>query len=177
MALGAFSIGVAFDVFPRLHDRLERLSPIITDNLLAVLVILAAAFAVVSVRGLQRAEREASLREVTERRFKALVEQVPAITYTWNPTTTEDEVSTVYISPQVERMIGYTPEDWLSSPTFWNEHIHSDDRQRVVEASARADREGHRSRRSTGSSRRTAASSGSATRRGPWPWTRTVAPS
>ena len=79
---------------------------------------------------------------MTERRFKALVEQVPAITYTWNPTTTEDEVSTVYISPQVERMIGYTPEDWLSSPTFWNEHIHSDDRQRLVEASARADREG-----------------------------------
>ena len=79
---------------------------------------------------------------MTERRFKALVEQVPAITYTWNPTTTADEVSTVYISPQVERMIGYTPEDWLSSPTFWNEHIHSDDRQQVVEASARADREG-----------------------------------
>ena len=142
LALGAFSVGVAFDVFPRLHDRFERLSPIVTDNLLAVLVILAAAFAVVSVRGLQRAEREASLREVTERRFKALVEQVPAITYTWNPTTTEDEVSTVYISPQVERMIGYTPEDWLSSPTFWNEHIHSDDRQQLVEASARADREG-----------------------------------
>ena len=39
-------------------------------------------------------------------------------------------------------MIGYTPEDWLASPTFWNEHIHSDDRQQVVEASARADREG-----------------------------------
>jgi len=142
VALGAFSVGVAFDVFPRIHDRFERLSPIVTDNLLAVLVILAASFAVVSVRGLQRAEREATLREVTERRFKALVEQVPAITYTWNPTTTEDEVSTTYISPQVERIIGYTPEDWLASPTFWNEHIHSDDRQQVVEASARADREG-----------------------------------
>ena len=53
-----------------------------------------------------------------------------------------DEVGTTYISPQVERLLGYTPEEWMSSPTFWNEHIHSDDRARVIEASARADRDG-----------------------------------
>ncbi|MGZ5300240.1 MAG: PAS domain-containing protein [Actinomycetota bacterium] len=142
VALVAFSVGVAFDVFARIHDRLERLSPVVADNVLAVLVILAAAFAVVSVRGLQRAEREGELREETERRFRALVEQVPAITYTWNPATSDDEVATTYISPQVGRILGFTPEEWLSSPTFWNEHIHSDDRAQVVEASARADREG-----------------------------------
>jgi PAS domain S-box-containing protein len=142
VALVAFSIGVAFDVFARMHDWLERLSPVIADNVLAVLVILAAAFAVVSVRGLRHAEREGELREETERRYRALVEQVPAITYTWNPSTSGDEVGTTYISPQVERILGFTPKDWLSSPTFWNEHIHSDDRARVVEASARADREG-----------------------------------
>jgi hypothetical protein len=85
VALGAFSIGVAFDVFPRIHDRLERLSPDHhrqpargpRDPGRRVRRRLGAR--------LQRAEREASLREVTERRFKALVEQVPAITYTWNP--------------------------------------------------------------------------------------------
>jgi PAS domain S-box-containing protein len=142
VALVAFSIGVAFDVFARLHDRLERLSPVVADNILAVLVILAAAFAVVSVRGLRRAEREEELREETERRFRALVEQVPAITYTWNPSTSRDEVGTTYISPQVERILGFTPDEWMSSPTAWNEHIHSDDRARVVEASARADRGG-----------------------------------
>ena len=142
MALVAFSIGVAFDVFDRLFDRLERVSPVIADNMLAVLVILASAFAVVSVRGLRRAEREGELREETERRFRALVEQVPAITYTWNPTKSDGEVATTYISPQVERLLGFTPQQWLSSPTFWSEHIHSDDRAQVVEASARADREG-----------------------------------
>jgi PAS domain S-box-containing protein len=142
VALVAFSIGVAFNVFARLHDWFEQLSPVIADNILAVLVILAAAFAVVSVRGLQQAEREGELREETERRFRALVEQVPAITYTWNPSTSGGEVGTTYISPQVERLLGFTPQDWLSSPTFWNEHIHSDDRAQVVEASARADRDG-----------------------------------
>ncbi len=142
VALVAFSIGVSFDVFNRIHDWLERVSPFVADNMFAVLLILAAAFAVVSVRGLQRAEREGELREETERRFRALVEQVPAITYTWNPTTSDGEVGTTYISPQVERILGFSPEEWLSSPTFWSEHIHSDDRAQVVEASARADRDG-----------------------------------
>ncbi len=142
VALAAFSIGVAFDVFGRLETQFERLSPVVADNVLAVLVILAASFAVVSIRGLRRAEREGALREETERRFRALVEQVPAITYTWNPSTTADEVGTTYISPQVERLLGYSPDEWMSSPTFWNEHIHSDDRARVIDASARADRDG-----------------------------------
>src|SRR4029077_10113386 len=142
VALVAFSIGVAFDVFGRLETQFERLSPVVSDNVLAVLLILAAAFAVVSIRGLRRAEREGALREETERRFRALVEQVPAITYTWNPSTTADEVGTTYISPQVERLLGYSPDEWMSSPTFWNEHIHSDDRARVIDESARADRDG-----------------------------------
>jgi PAS domain S-box-containing protein len=128
LALVAFSVGVTFDVFPRLHDWFERLSPIIADNVLAVLVILAAAFAVVSVRGLQRAEREGELRAETERRFRALVEQVPAVTYTWD----QSRGAPLYVSPQIERLAGYSPEEWASSPTFWSERIHSDDRARVV---------------------------------------------
>jgi PAS domain S-box-containing protein len=142
LALVAFSIVVAFDVFGWFRDRLEQFSPVIADNVLAVLVILAASFAVVSVRGLQRAEREGKLREETERRFRAMVEQVPAITYTWDPSAGGDDVASTYISPQIERLIGYTPEEWMSTPTFWNERIHSDDRARVVEDSATADREG-----------------------------------
>jgi PAS domain S-box-containing protein len=142
VALVAFSIGVALDVFARFHDWLEHMSPVVADNIVAVFVILAAAFAVVSVRGLRRAEQEAELREETERRFRALVEQVPAITYTWDPSASEDEAATTYISPQVERILGYTPEQWYSSPTVWSEHIHSDDRARIVEASARANRQG-----------------------------------
>jgi len=49
-----------------------------------------------------------------------------------------DSDGTAYISPQVERILGFTPKEWCSSPTFWNEHIHSDDRAQVIEASTRA---------------------------------------
>ena len=38
VALVAFSVGVAFDVFARLETQFERLSPVVSDNVLAVLV-------------------------------------------------------------------------------------------------------------------------------------------
>ena len=142
VALAAFSVGVAFDVFDDLHDWLERRSPIAADNVLAVLMILAAAFAVFAVRALQRAEREGTLREETERRYRTMVEQVPSVSYTWDPSAQAGEVPTLYVSPQIERLLGYSPQEWVSSPTFWIERIHSDDRAGVVAASERSDRSG-----------------------------------
>jgi diguanylate cyclase (GGDEF)-like protein/PAS domain S-box-containing protein len=32
-----------------------------------------------------------------------------------------------FVSPQVRRILGYEPEDWVSNPTFWEDHIHPDD--------------------------------------------------
>ncbi len=76
--------------------------------------------------------RYQELRE-TEVRFRALVESIPAITYT----QVEDETSPtgfrdVYISPQTERILGYSPEEWLRDPTLWIRATHPDDRDRVV---------------------------------------------
>jgi PAS domain S-box-containing protein len=72
------------------------------------------------------------LREA-EVRYRALVEQIPAITYT----ELEDEKSPVgyrdvYISPQTERILGYTPFEWQSDPELWIRAVHPDDRERVV---------------------------------------------
>ncbi len=36
-----------------------------------------------------------------------------------------------FVSPQVEAILGYTAEEWMSSPTLWAERVHPDDRQRV----------------------------------------------
>ncbi len=33
-----------------------------------------------------------------------------------------------YVSPQVETMLGYTPEEWLSRPQLWVDALHPDDR-------------------------------------------------
>ncbi len=37
-----------------------------------------------------------------------------------------------YVSPQVEKITGYSREEWMSSPTFWSDHIHPDDRNFAV---------------------------------------------
>ncbi len=37
------------------------------------------------------------------------------------------------ISKQSERLLGYAPEQWLSDPGFWNDHLHPDDRAPALE--------------------------------------------
>ncbi|MFN3996531.1 PAS domain-containing protein [Algoriphagus sp.] len=38
-----------------------------------------------------------------------------------------------YISPQVEQITGYTEKEWMASKTFWQDHIHPEDRQYSIE--------------------------------------------
>jgi PAS domain S-box-containing protein len=86
--------------------------------------------------------RYAELREA-EVRYRALVEQIPAITYTQvedpdSPTGFRD----VYISPQTQRILGYTSEEWSADPTLWVTTMHPDDRARVIEEDQTSARSG-----------------------------------
>ncbi|HEU0024257.1 MAG TPA: PAS domain S-box protein, partial [Thermoleophilaceae bacterium] len=65
-----------------------------------------------------------------DQRLAALIEQVPAIVYT---AAFGEEGSWSFVSAQVERMLGYTPEEWVSDPSLWMARIHPDDRERVME--------------------------------------------
>jgi PAS domain S-box-containing protein len=72
--------------------------------------------------------REMQVRQA-ESRFRALVEQIPAITYT---TRLDEDGSYIYISPQVEAMLGFTPQEWLSDPQRLSKQLHRDDCDRVL---------------------------------------------
>jgi PAS domain S-box-containing protein len=37
----------------------------------------------------------------------------------------------LFVSSQIERLLGYTPEEWMADPTLWQASLHSDDRERV----------------------------------------------
>lgn len=69
-----------------------------------------------------------------EAKYRSLLELVPAITYV------EDLVTrrTFSISPQVEAILGYTPEEWLGDASRWEDRLHPEDRERVVAACAQA---------------------------------------
>lgn len=52
-----------------------------------------------------------------------------------NPVTGEE-----YVSPEYAGLFGYTPQELLATPDWWEERIHPDDRARVLEAYARCER-------------------------------------
>ena len=86
------------------------------------------------------AERASVVRaDDTEARYRSLVEQLPAIVYT-EPITAADPIEVTYISPQVERILGVTVEEWLRTPKIWLDSIFPEDRGQVEATNAEADR-------------------------------------
>ncbi|MEX0991796.1 MAG: PAS domain-containing protein [Actinomycetota bacterium] len=71
-------------------------------------------------------KRTEEMLQATEAKYRALVEQIPAVLYVDRPGA-EDQ--TIYISPQVEPILGLAAADWLSNHSLWYEHLHPDDRE------------------------------------------------
>jgi PAS domain S-box-containing protein len=67
-------------------------------------------------------------REASESTFRSMVEFAPAYFYQASARAPE----LVYISPQVEVMLGYGVEEWTTDPNLWIKVIHPEDRDRVV---------------------------------------------
>src|SRR5207249_1415286 len=87
------------------------------------------------------AEREEELRLLweAEEKYRVLVEQIPVVTYI---DAVDARSSTVYISPQVDEMVGYGPDAWTSDPHLWAKLLHPDDRDRVLEENDRTNETG-----------------------------------
>lgn len=137
IALCVFGLGVAFGVFDRLERWFVQRSAV-AGNVFAVLIILSGVFAVFAVRRMQQAEREAALREEAERRFRTIVERVPAVVYTWDAADAPGSVPVTYISPQIETLLGYTADEWIGDPTLWSQCAHPDDQGPMLESWADA---------------------------------------
>jgi PAS domain S-box-containing protein len=76
--------------------------------------------------------REAASRWVeAEERFRALEEQVPAITYL---DAIDGPQKTLAVSGQTTTILGYTPDEWYSDPALWSKIVHPDDKERVEAA-------------------------------------------
>jgi PAS domain S-box-containing protein len=73
---------------------------------------------------------EAQIRK-SEARFRSLVEQLPAVVFY---AALGDEENEVYVSPQIESLLGFTQEEWLTNPLLWYSQMHPDDHATVIEA-------------------------------------------
>lgn len=112
-AVSALKAGAA-DYLVKQTDYLHRL-PIVLTN---------------AVAQNRLARGEAALREA-EIKYQSLVEQTPAVVFLDRANKTE---TGIYVSPRVEQLTGYSPAEWLSNTTLWDDLVYKADKERISQA-------------------------------------------
>jgi len=69
----------------------------------------------------------------SEERFRRVVEHLPAIVYIEDFPVGESAGHMLYVSPQVDDVLGFTQDEWLADPTAWARQLHPEDRDRIRE--------------------------------------------
>jgi len=82
------------------------------------------AYGITAIRSHEEGQRATAALREAEARYRQLVEEVPAISY-----LAESGVlgRFLYLSPQVTLILGYCPEDCMSDPRFWWDHLNPED--------------------------------------------------
>jgi diguanylate cyclase (GGDEF)-like protein/PAS domain S-box-containing protein len=75
-----------------------------------------------------------------ESRFQSLLEHIPGMVVYLDLVQPDDpsESLPLYISPQIEELLGYEHAAWLNEDELWLDVLHPDDRARCAEADAHA---------------------------------------
>ena len=86
----------------------------------------------------QRTQAEKALREA-ETQYRTLVEHMPAIVYV---DLANESRNTIYINSQVQKMLGYSPEDWIAKPDLCIDIVHPEDSERMWKESDESEARG-----------------------------------
>jgi PAS domain S-box-containing protein len=62
-----------------------------------------------------------------EARYRVLLEQLPAVTFM---AAFEEGLREIYVSPQIETLLGYTVREWAEQPILWYDRLHREDKDR-----------------------------------------------
>ncbi|MEX0701393.1 MAG: PAS domain S-box protein [Planctomycetales bacterium] len=84
----------------------------------------------------ERTQAEDALAEA-EQLYRALTEQIPAVTYIVPPDDKLDAYA--YISPQVEELLGYPAAQWCTQSDLWERLLHPEDAELAIHESGAAD--------------------------------------
>ncbi|MCF2447430.1 PAS domain-containing protein [Dyadobacter sp. CY345] len=61
-------------------------------------------------------------------KFESLIQTVDGIVWETDVVTHEF----TFVSNQVKTILGYSPQEWMDTPHFWENHIHVDDREEAI---------------------------------------------
>jgi diguanylate cyclase (GGDEF)-like protein/PAS domain S-box-containing protein len=79
-------------------------------------------------------QRTEETRRFAEQQYRSIVEHIPAVTYI---DAVNEQAAAVYVSPQIERLLGYSRQEWLADADLWPKILHPDDRARALAENAR----------------------------------------
>jgi PAS domain S-box-containing protein len=113
VAVAALKAGAA-DYLIKQSDYLHRL-PVVISNAIAQ----------------NRLEREQEALRQAEIKYQALVEQIAAVVFL---DTADKLQTTLYISPRIEELTGYTAEEWYKEQDIWSRILHPEDEERIKAA-------------------------------------------
>jgi len=82
-------------------------------------------------RDLTERRQAEQARAEAEIKYRMIVERVAAISYIAEPGVAG---KWYYVSPQIETILGYAPDEWLATSEKWLDYIHPDDHMAVREA-------------------------------------------
>ena len=106
-------------------------------------VLLCTAFAWAAANSLHAADSARREAEIELRRakewYRRMVEHVPLVVYV---DALDDTSSAIYMSPQIEPLLGYPVEQWLSDPVMFPKILYPEDRRRVMAEIRRCRRRG-----------------------------------
>lgn len=119
------------------HPRTADLRPL--ELMLTRLELDAGVSFAVYIRELSGGDSSGHQLWLIERRFRALIEQIPAVVFT---DEVEPPYMTLYVSPYIETLLGYTEAEWKADPTLWTRSIHPDDRDWVLAEDVRTNETG-----------------------------------
>ena len=124
VAVAALKAGAA-DYLVKQSDYLHRL-PVVITNAVAQ----------------HKLEQEQAAKLEAEIRYQSLVEQTPAVVFLDD--AEEENESTLYISPRIEELTGYSPDEWKSDDFIWENHLHPEDRERISDVDRSTHQTGNR---------------------------------
>lgn len=89
-----------------------------------------------NIRDITERKQAENALQASETKFRRLVEHLPTVIY-MNPA--DDASSMNYVSPQIQALIGYTSEEWLTDQTLWMKALHPEDIEHVLAQTSHTD--------------------------------------
>lgn len=118
--------------FVQSNDNVELLLLISFVGTSSLMTLLVAAVTTERRKAVEEKWKLASILELHQKRVADVVAHVPGVVWeAWGkPDAATQRID--FVSGHVEKMLGYSEEEWLSTPNFWLSIVHPDDKERAA---------------------------------------------